>query len=218
MSGSDLDYFTAFRDGLHNVLFDSLPPLIQVRQLICLQLCIYVDDSTFQTLGGGSGQKQLLLSICGRRVSNAKQVIDLLRYETVDRHFALSTDVVINTEDTKMVKKLISRYLMGAGHPMHPNWGLDHVDAKSRENVAGDQLMRARRLLSMVTGSELLPSDHTHYILVCLQLCLHCPDANFYDRFNSHTNFQMSTFTSQSFLPLTGQCVKSPSLLMARCT
>lgn len=74
---------------------------------------------------------------------------------------------MIDAGDIQTVKDLISRYLLGAGHPMHRDWGLDHVDAERREKVADDRLMRSRRLLSMVTGSELMPSDRSHRIWVC---------------------------------------------------
>lgn len=119
-------------------------------------------------MGEGAGQKKLLLSVCGRRVSDPQQVIDLLKFETVDSHFTLSTNIVIDARDIQTVKDLISRYLLGVGHPMHSNWGLDHVDAEGCEKVVDDRLMRSRRLLSMVTGSELLPSDRSHHIWVCL--------------------------------------------------
>lgn len=159
-------------------------------------------------MGEGTGQKQLLLSICGRRVTDAQQVIDLLMYETVDSHFSASTDIVITTEDIDIVKDLIARYLLGAGHPMHENWGYEHIDLTAREKVAGDYLMRARRLLLMVTGSELLPSNRAHRIYVCpLNSKCHHVYTNFGNRFNLYINFLMNTFIFLKIPLLAGQYV-----------
>ena len=116
------------------------------------------------------------MSICGRRVENPQQVIDRLRYETVGASLALASsvdDTVLSAEDQEKFKLHLRRYLLGKGHPMHKDWGLDHVDQESRDLVAQDQVMRSKRLLTLTTGSELLPSNYRQRISVCLPVPIH---------------------------------------------
>jgi hypothetical protein len=107
-----------------------------------------------------------MTSICGRRLSDPQDLVDLFKYETVNEHLAITSATVLNANGIVKLKALMKRYFHGAGHPMHVNWDLTHVDQVARDLVAHDRLMRSRRLLSMITGSELLPSDEDMRISV----------------------------------------------------
>jgi hypothetical protein len=86
----------------------------------------------------------------------------------VNEHLAVTSATVLNTNDMVKLKALMIHYFNGSGHPLHNNWNLTHVDQQARDLVADDKLMRSRRLLSMLTGSELLPSDKDIRIYVGL--------------------------------------------------
>jgi hypothetical protein len=169
----DLESLAAFREGLRTVLFPTLPPLINV---CCLTLCLAMtvtDKTASQTMGTPAKAKELLVSICGRRVDNPEQVISLLDYGTVDASLAhASSDTVLNAEDRARFAHHLQRYLRGKGHPVHKNWGLDHIDQESRDVVAQDSVMRCKRLLALTTGSELLPSNTRQRIGVSLSSVL----------------------------------------------
>ena len=107
------------------------------------------------------------MSICGRRVDNPQQVIDIIIYETVGASLALdSSNTVLSEEDQAKFAEHLERYLRGEGHPMHKDWGLGHVDQESRHLVRQDRVMRCKRLLSLTMGSELLPSSTRQRISV----------------------------------------------------
>jgi hypothetical protein len=99
-------------------------------------------------------------------VNDPQQVINLLRYENATAMFSYTHDAVLDSNArSKFIKHLV-RYLNGEGHPMHKDWGLDHIDQESRDRVANDKLMRCQRLLALTTGSELLPSNPRQFIRV----------------------------------------------------
>jgi hypothetical protein len=127
-----------------------------------------------QTLGDKCKAKELLMTICGRRVNKPDQVINLLSYETVNgitfTHAPPGT--VLNTEDINKFRRHLERYLRGEGHPMHMGWGLDHVNQECRDLVAHDKVMRCKRLLMLATGSDLLPSNIRQHILVCMPILI----------------------------------------------
>ena len=77
----------------------------------------------------------------------------------MNEHLAVTSATVLNTDDMAKLKALMTHYFNGSGHPLHNDWNLTHVDQQARDLVADDKLMHSRRLLSMLTGSELLPSD-----------------------------------------------------------
>lgn len=122
--------------------------------------------SMLQTLGESDKCAQLFESLCGRRVTNPQEVIRLLRYETVDGNFIPTNDIVITEDDQSSVKTFFTRYLSGSGHPLHDNFGLDVIGPAVHERDKDDTLMRSRRLLTVVTGSELLPSNPLQHITV----------------------------------------------------
>jgi hypothetical protein len=160
VSGFNLGPLTAFCDGLRTDLIPSLPGIIDVSFLIPYLPSAPATDYTFQqTIGQGALLKNLLTSICGQRLSDPQDMVDLFKYETVNEHLSITSTMVLNTNDTIKLKALMKRYFHGAGHPMHVNWDLTHVNQEARDLVAEDKLMRSRRLLSMITGSELLPVD-----------------------------------------------------------
>jgi hypothetical protein len=124
--------------------------------------------------GHGTSRKELLTSICGRRLSTPQDLIDLFIYETMNEHLAIMSATVPNTNDMVKLKALMEHYFNGSGHPSRDNWNLTHVDQQSRDLVADDRLMHSRCLLLMLTGSELLPSDKDTWIYVGFIQC-DCP-------------------------------------------
>ena len=100
-------------------------------------------------------------------MTDPQQVIDLLRYEDANSAFSYTHDIVLDDDGRMRFMKHLERYLRGEGHPMHPDWGLEHIDQESRECVAHDKVMRSQRLLALTTGTELLPSNPKLHIRVC---------------------------------------------------
>src|ERR1700683_4972057 len=74
--------------------------------------------------------------------------------------------MVLNANDTVKLKVLMKHYFLGAGHPMHVNWDLTHVDQAAHDLVADNRLMCSCHLLSMITGSELLLTDEDMRVYV----------------------------------------------------
>jgi len=89
-----------------------------------------------QTLGSLAKVKLILMSICGCRVDNPQQVIDIIIYETIGASLALdSSNTILSEKDQAKFVEHLERYLRREGHQMHKDWGLDHVDQESWDLV-----------------------------------------------------------------------------------
>lgn len=82
---------------------------------------------------------------------------DLISHITVDPHPTLQ-----NLDNLFLL--WISRYLRGTGHPSTTHQGsngelIDFVSGDMRREQQGQKVYRAERLLALVTGSELLPTQ-----------------------------------------------------------
>ena len=150
--------------------------------------------SMLQTLGESNKCAQLFESLCRRQVTNPQEVIRLLWYETVDGNFIPTNDIVITEDDQSSVKTFFTWYLSGSGHPLHDNFGPDVIGPAVHEHDKDDTLMCSYCLLTMVTGSELLPSNPLQHITVGQLLILSQIVELTIFRFNLFINFPTITF------------------------
>lgn len=121
----------------------------------------------------GTSLKNILPSICGHRLSDPQELINLFKYETANKYLTVTSATILNVDNTVKLKTLLTHYFNGCGHPMHVNWDLNHVDQEAHNLVSSDRLMQSRRFLLMVTGRELLPSDKDMHLYVGFKYSCH---------------------------------------------
>ncbi|EIN11647.1 hypothetical protein PUNSTDRAFT_131806 [Punctularia strigosozonata HHB-11173 SS5] len=98
----------------------------------------------FDTMSGSA--KPLLSALYGRTVIDVKQV--------TSRIFAVHNERAV---ESRRFCAALTRYCQGVGHPDHP-WTAS-VTSEQRESVHGDRLLRARLLLKLMRGTDLLPVE-----------------------------------------------------------
>lgn len=128
---------------------------------------------------GDFSSKEMLRFMYNRHVEDMADVHRVLQFMEYP-HGETCRDPTIWTRAHRMLKeRLVSafeyqmtRYLTGSGHPDHASIRGQIVDDDQFAVDQGDGTLRARLLLSAVTGVDLLPTDPEFKIKVGLRCIL----------------------------------------------
>lgn len=131
---------------------------------------------------GDFSSKEILVFLYNRRVEEPEdvhRVLQLMEYPCEETH---KDSTIWTRVHSRLKERLVSafeyqmtRYLIGTGHPNHASIRGQIVDEDQFVVDQGDRTLRARLLLSAVTGVDLLPTDPNfkikvgmHYLSVCV--------------------------------------------------
>lgn len=109
----------------------------------------------------------LIQGMYNRHISDPQTLLEVCRFQEIGQHTSIFRETETRALRAVMFERRFRRYILGSGHPEHPNFaetGL--VLPEEILRVRDDRLLRARLFLRAVTDSEILPMIRDFHIQV----------------------------------------------------